>query len=174
MVRELIKHNLGEVGATEICKQLDFNAADTELVYELLSEWKPDHTVEDIVAIAQGASLTEHELVKIRQALERPTLPETISAMEDVLASLGYIRFGSNVPRENKVRTPILKTRVFELCHQKYAGLPDLARAMGISVSQGKRGINQKFIVGAMKAFPEYKLDDLFYVTPEGSSGECR
>jgi hypothetical protein len=72
------------------------------------------------------------------------------------------------------VRTPILKTRVFELCHQKYAGLPDLARAMGISVSQGKRGINQKFIVGAMKAFPEYKLDDLFYVTPEGSSGECR
>ena len=44
---------------------------------------------------------------------------------------------------------------------------------MDISVSQiyrvreGKRGINQKFIVGAIKAFPNYKLDDLFYLTPE-------
>jgi len=44
---------------------------------------------------------------------------------------------------------------------------------MGISVSQvyrvreGKRRINQKFIVGALKAFPNSKLDDLFYVTLE-------
>jgi len=44
---------------------------------------------------------------------------------------------------------------------------------MGISVSQiyrvrqGKRHINQKFIVGAIKAFPEHKLDDLFYLVPE-------
>jgi len=44
---------------------------------------------------------------------------------------------------------------------------------MGISVSQvyrvreGKRQINQKFIIGAVKAFPEQKLDDLFYLTPE-------
>jgi len=41
---------------------------------------------------------------------------------------------------------------------------------MGISagqiyrVRQGKRGINQKFIIGATQAFPGYKLDDLFYV----------
>jgi len=41
---------------------------------------------------------------------------------------------------------------------------------MGISagyiykVRQGKRSINQKFIIGAIKAFPGYKLDDLFYV----------
>ncbi len=44
---------------------------------------------------------------------------------------------------------------------------------MEISVSQiyrvreGKRRINQKFIVGAIKAFPNYGLDDLFYLVPE-------
>jgi len=41
---------------------------------------------------------------------------------------------------------------------------------MGISVGhiykvrQGKRSINHKFIIGAIKAFPEYNLGDLFYV----------
>jgi hypothetical protein len=43
---------------------------------------------------------------------------------------------------------------------------------MGISVSQiyrvrdGKRKINQKFIIGAISAFPESKLDELFYLAP--------
>ena len=63
-----------------------------------------------------------------------------------------------------------LKTRVSELYKGKYRSLPELARAMGIStgyiykVRQGKHGINQKFIIGAIKAFPEYNLDDLFHV----------
>ena len=63
----------------------------------------------------------------------------------------------------------ILKTRVFELCPERYRNLSELAQAMGISVSQiyrvreGKRHINQKFFIGAIKAFPERKLDDLFY-----------
>ncbi|MFC2045263.1 hypothetical protein ACFLUH_01105 [Chloroflexota bacterium] len=41
---------------------------------------------------------------------------------------------------------------------------------MGISVSQiyrvrkGKRSINEKFIIGAVKAFPNHKLDELFYL----------
>ena len=45
---------------------------------------------------------------------------------------------------------------------------------MGISTGQiyrvrdGARGINQKFIIGATKAFPGYNLDDLFYVDSEG------
>jgi excisionase family DNA binding protein len=66
-----------------------------------------------------------------------------------------------------------LKTKVFELCKGKYKNLSELARAMGIHfsevyrVKQGKRGIAQKFITGAVKAFPEYKLDDLFYVAPD-------
>jgi len=67
----------------------------------------------------------------------------------------------------------ILKTRVFTLCVRNYKNLSELARAMEISVSQvyrvleGKRNINRKFIIGAMKAFPGYKFDDLFYFVPE-------
>ena len=67
----------------------------------------------------------------------------------------------------------IVKTRVFEFCYQEYKNLSDVAQAMGISVSQiyrvreGKRHINQKFIVGAIEAFPDHNLDDLFYLVPE-------
>lgn len=66
----------------------------------------------------------------------------------------------------------IVKTRIFELRRGRYRNLSELATAMGISISQiyrvreGKRQINQKFIIGAMKAFPDFKLDDLFYLTP--------
>lgn len=63
-----------------------------------------------------------------------------------------------------------LKTRVFEMGNKKYKNLSELAKVMGISASQvyrvrqGKRGINETFVIGAVKAFPEYKLDDLFYI----------
>ena len=63
-----------------------------------------------------------------------------------------------------------LKTRVFELYNERYTNFSELAKAMGISVAtvsrvrQGIRPVNQKFIIGAVKAFPGYKLDDLFYV----------
>ena len=66
-----------------------------------------------------------------------------------------------------------IKTRIFELRNGKYRNLSELAQAMGLSVSQvyrvreGKRGINQKFIVGAKKAFPSYQLDELFYLDAE-------
>jgi len=71
-----------------------------------------------------------------------------------------------------------LKTRVFDLCNGHYINLSELAQAMGISVSQvyrvkgGERSINEKFIIGAAKAFPEYKLEELFYVASEGSQNE--
>ena len=67
----------------------------------------------------------------------------------------------------------IVKTRIFDLERHSYRNLSELARAMGISVSQvyrvreGKRSINQKFIVGAVRAFPEHRLDDLFYFAPD-------
>jgi len=67
----------------------------------------------------------------------------------------------------------IVKTRIFNLSKNEYRNLSELAHAMGISVSQvyrvqaGERQINQKFIVGAIKAFPNYKLDDLFYLAPD-------
>ncbi|MFC2070754.1 helix-turn-helix domain-containing protein [Chloroflexota bacterium] len=70
----------------------------------------------------------------------------------------------------------IVRTRVFEFYDDYYRNLTELAFAMDISVSQiyrvreGKRQINQKFIVGAMKAFPHHSLDDLFYLSPETSS----
>ncbi len=63
----------------------------------------------------------------------------------------------------------IIRTRVFDIANGKFQNLSELARAMGLSVSQvyrvreGKRGINEKFIVGAKMAFPELRLDELFY-----------
>ena len=74
----------------------------------------------------------------------------------------------------------LVKTRVFELCNGKCRNLSELAEAMEISVSQvyrvreGKRHINQKFIVGAIKAFPEYKFDDLFYFAPDPAAKETQ
>ena len=50
-----------------------------------------------------------------------------------------------------------LRTRVFELSSGRYWNLSELARAMGISVSQayrvrqGERHINKKFIIGDNK-----------------------
>ena len=70
-----------------------------------------------------------------------------------------------------------IQTSVFEMANGRYQNLSDLARAMGLSASQvyrvreGKRGINEKFIVGAKKAFPESRLDELFYFQPGQSSG---
>ncbi len=66
-----------------------------------------------------------------------------------------------------------LNTRVFELCNGKYRNLVELAQTMGISqdliyrVRKGERGIHGRFIIGATRAFPGYKLDDLFYVSED-------
>jgi len=66
-----------------------------------------------------------------------------------------------------------LKTRVFELCNGRYRNVAELAHIMGISqdliysVRRGDRNINGRFIIGATKAFPGYKLDDLFYVSED-------
>ena len=71
----------------------------------------------------------------------------------------------------------IIKTRLFELAAGDYGNLADLARAMDISVSQiyrvraSQRNINQKFIVGALKALPQYKFEALFYLVPKQPSG---
>jgi hypothetical protein len=54
----------------------------------------------------------------------------------------------------------------------KYGNLSDLAKTMSISRSQiyrvkrGERNINQQFIIGASEAFPEYTIDQLFYISP--------
>ena len=62
-----------------------------------------------------------------------------------------------------------LKTRVYDLYKGKFNNITELAKAMGISpghaykVQQGKRRVNQKFIIGVMKVFPG-RLDDYFYI----------
>ena len=67
-----------------------------------------------------------------------------------------------------------LRTRVFDLAHDHYDNMTELAKAMGLSTSQvyrvqqGKRGINESFIIGAKKAFPWLKLDELFYFDKGG------
>ena len=67
----------------------------------------------------------------------------------------------------------VLKTRIFELCNCKYKNISELSKAMGLSVSQvyrvrrGKRRINEKFLIGAIKAFPEYDIGTLFYILRE-------
>jgi hypothetical protein len=64
----------------------------------------------------------------------------------------------------------VLKTRVSEVYDHRYRNICELARAMAISVSQayrvrrGRRRTKERFIIGAMRAFPGYKLDDLFYI----------
>ena len=66
----------------------------------------------------------------------------------------------------------ILKTRIFTI-RNGHGNLSELAQTMGISISQvyrvqsGERKINQKFIIGAINAFPQYRLDELFYLAPD-------
>jgi len=81
--------------------------------------------------------------------------------------------FGAIIIATWQVKGMILKTKVFDLYAERYRNLSELAEAMELSVSQvyrvveGKRNINRKFIIGAIKAFPGYKFDDLFYFVPE-------
>ena len=68
----------------------------------------------------------------------------------------------------------IIKTRIFDRCGGIYGNLSEMAGAMGLSVSQvyrvreGKRSINHKFIIGAKIAFPEYRMEELFYFESDG------
>ena len=96
-------------------------------------------------------------------------------------------QYGFGTGKAKKVGLPLpgpprgglkLKTRVFELYNKEYSNLAEVAQAMGISNSQiyrvrdGRRTINEKFIIGALKAFPGYRLDELFYAAPDGSDDD--
>ena len=65
----------------------------------------------------------------------------------------------------------LLKTRIFELYKEKYKNLNELSQTMNIPVRhlygvyQGKYRIDRRFIIGAIRAFPEYNIGDLFYFT---------
>ena len=70
----------------------------------------------------------------------------------------------------------MIKTMLLELYKMRYRNLSELAEVMGISASQvyrarqGKSHINEKFIIGVIRAFPEYRFSDLFYLVPESES----
>ena len=65
----------------------------------------------------------------------------------------------------------LLKTRVLDLCYSKSKDTYELAQAMKISVNQLHSvhqdgcNITKEFIIGALRAFPEYNIGDLFYFT---------
>ena len=60
-----------------------------------------------------------------------------------------------------------LRTRLFDV---KKDSMAELASFIGISAAQlyrvkaGQRGINEKFIVRTLTAFPQYKFEELFYI----------
>jgi excisionase family DNA binding protein len=89
----------------------------------------------------------------------------------------GEKRNGGHKSR-SETRTMKLETRVFDLYNGRYMNLPEVAQAMGMTpsqiyrVRQGKCSISEKFIIGALKAFHGYTLNDLFYVVPYESKSE--
>jgi len=71
-------------------------------------------------------------------------------------------RLANNGQRQKTDGQPAirLETRVFDLCQERYSSLAEMAKAMGISVSQvyrvrqGTRPISEIFITGTVEAFP--------------------
>jgi hypothetical protein len=67
----------------------------------------------------------------------------------------------------------MIKTSIFKLWNGRYQSLCELALAMEIPkikicrVRDGKDPINEQFITGSIKAFPEHRLDELFYIAPD-------
>jgi len=74
--------------------------------------------------------------------------------------------------------TEKLKTRVFKLYNGRYTSVSKLAQAMEMDPAQiyrvknGERKVNERFIIGAIRAFPGYTLNDLFCVVPDGRGSE--
>jgi len=111
------------------------------------------------------------ECYKIKMVLDKDLLDfQYAEAIREVCANCS-----EGQRRGNKAK---LETRVFELSSRKYTNLTELAKVIGMSVSQiyrvknGIRPINEKFIIGGLKAFPGYKLEDLFYVAEGGSQND--
>ncbi len=62
-----------------------------------------------------------------------------------------------------------LATVIPEIYNSRYTDLRELATAMRLPVGvmlpilSGKEPISQDFVVGAIRAFPDHRLDELFY-----------
>lgn len=73
-----------------------------------------------------------------------------------------------------------IRTRIFRIAEERQWTIKQLALAMGLTtgalyqVQRGNRGIGAKFIQAAERAFPEYRLDDLFYDEENGCQRPIR
>ena len=62
-----------------------------------------------------------------------------------------------------------LKMKIHKLCKEEKIKLADLAKTMNLSLNyikkmeKGETEINKRFIIASIKAFPKYKISDLFY-----------
>lgn len=69
-----------------------------------------------------------------------------------------------------------VNTRVFSMYEKHYKGIKELSAAMGIpeshltDVRDGREYIDHKFVVGATRAFPQYNLGDMFYLSTDTST----
>jgi len=129
----------------------------------------------------QILELVEHEPGKYRQAHLVKMVGVSKQRVSKIVAELGLkdkLKQPESVSSVVKAEAVEMKTRVFEFCNGKYTNINELARAMGLSVSQvyrvrqGRRPVSVKFIIGALKAFPGYKFDDLFYVDSGGNKND--
>ena len=62
------------------------------------------------------------------------------------------------------------KEKLFELVDwdmKALATLVSVSLSQAYRIRHGERGINEKFIVGTLTAFPEYRFEDLFEVVWE-------
>lgn len=81
IARQIILRNVGEPRFEEICRQFGLSQEDRELMSRLWSEWKPDYSLEDMVALGEkykdypnvGRVLQACELIS-REAARTSTL----------------------------------------------------------------------------------------------------
>jgi len=109
---------------------------------------------------------------------DRMIMPERIFSISSKNKGLSCL-IGRRLKAKATEMVVTLKTRVFDY-YEDYSSLVEVVQAIGISTSQiyrgrqGKRAINEKFIIGALKAFPGYRLNDFFYVVPDRGDDDCR
>jgi len=129
----------------------------------------------------QIVELVEREPGKYRQAHLVKKFLVSRQRVSQIVAELELkdkLKQPESVSRVVKAEAVEMKTRVFEFCNGKYANINELAQAIGLSVSQvyrvrqGRRPISVKFIIGALKAFPGYKFEDLFYIDSGGNEND--
>jgi len=129
----------------------------------------------------QILELVEHEPGKYKQAQLAKMVGVSRQWVSKKVAELGLkdkLKQPESVPSVAKPEAMKLKTRAFNLCNSKYTNLTGLARAMGLSTSQvyrvrqDRRPVSVRFIMGVLKAFPEYKFDDLFYIDSGGNKND--